>query len=109
MKSSRSSAELARTPDPSFAGGQPKLVNGKVGSRYGFNREALLEVRIARSRSGYENRRGLVNREGEVGRVSGFCIERALRKHARLSVVGLAAISVNRLVFARAVLADAVS
>jgi hypothetical protein len=53
----------------------------------------LFEVRIARARSGYENCRGLVTREGEVGRVSGFCIERALRKHARLSVVGLAAIS----------------
>jgi hypothetical protein len=53
----------------------------------------LFEVRIARARSGYENCRGLVTREGEVGRVSWFCIERALRKHARLSVVGLAAIS----------------
>src|SRR5882724_10567489 len=53
----------------------------------------LFEARIARSCSGYENSRGLVTREGEVGRVSGFCIERALCKHARLSVVGLAAIS----------------
>jgi hypothetical protein len=51
----------------------------------------LFEARIARARSGYENCRGLVTREGEVGPVSGFCIERALRKHARLSVVGLAA------------------
>ena len=53
----------------------------------------FFEVRIARTRSGYENCRGLVTREGEVGRVGGFCIERALCKHARLSVVGLAAIS----------------
>jgi hypothetical protein len=30
----------------------------------------LLKVRIARSRSGDENRRGLVAREGQVGRVS---------------------------------------
>src|SRR6202043_634840 len=51
------------------------------------------EMRIARSRSGYENRRGLVARESEVGRVGGFCIERALRKHARPSLIGLAAIS----------------
>src|SRR5882724_7544856 len=53
----------------------------------------LFQVRIARTRSGYENCRGLVTCEGEVGRVSGFCIERALRQHTRLSVVGLAAIS----------------
>ena len=53
----------------------------------------LFEVRIARTRSGYENCRGLITCEGEVGRVSGFCIERALRKHARLSIVGLAPIS----------------
>jgi hypothetical protein len=51
------------------------------------------ELRIARSGSGYENCRGLITREGEVGRVSGLCIECALRKRARLSVVGLAAIS----------------
>jgi hypothetical protein len=59
----------------------------------------LFEVRIARTRSGYENCRGFVTREGEVGRVSGFCIERALRKHARPSVIGLAAIS--KMPFAR--------
>ena len=52
----------------------------------------LFEARIARSGSGYENCRGLISRESEVGRVSRFCIERALRKYARLSVVGLAAI-----------------
>src|SRR5258708_22814054 len=53
----------------------------------------LFEVSIARSHCGYENCRGLVTRESEVGRVGGFCIERALRKHARLGVVGLSAIS----------------
>jgi len=51
------------------------------------------KVRIARTRSGYENCSGLVAREGEVGRISRFCIERALREHARMSVVGLASIS----------------
>ena len=59
----------------------------------------LFEARIARSRSGYENSRGLVTREGEVRRVSGFCIERALCKHARIGIVGLAAIS--KMPFAR--------
>jgi len=53
----------------------------------------LFEVRIARSGSGYENCCGLIICEREVGRVRRFCIERALRKHARLSLVGLAAIS----------------
>ena len=53
----------------------------------------LFEVRIARSRSGYEDSRRLITREGEVGRVSGFRIERALRKHVRLGVIGFAAVS----------------
>ena len=53
----------------------------------------LFEVRIARTRSGYENCRGLITGEGEVGRVGRFCIEGALRKHARPGIVGLAAIS----------------
>src|SRR5208283_3220325 len=53
----------------------------------------LFELRIARSGSGYENRRGLVTCKGEVGRVSGLCIECALRKDARLSVVGLFAVA----------------
>lgn len=58
-----------------------------------MGRPIFFEVRIARARSGYENCRGLITCEGEVARVSGFCVERALRKHARLCVVGLAAIS----------------
>src|ERR1700719_2423355 len=53
----------------------------------------FFEARIARSRSGYENCRGLIPREGEVGHVSRLCIERALRKHARIGIIGLAAIS----------------
>src|SRR5580704_2453847 len=53
----------------------------------------LFEVRIARTCSGYENRRRVVTREGEVRRVGRFCIERALCKDARLSIVSLAAIS----------------
>src|SRR5271168_5197283 len=56
-------------------------------------RAILFEMRIARTRSSYEYCRGQVTREGEVGGVSGFCVERALRQHACLSVVGLAAIS----------------
>src|SRR5450631_2088985 len=46
-------------------------------------------VRIARAFSGNENRSGLITSEREVGRISRFCIERALREHARMSVVGL--------------------
>ena len=57
------------------------------------------KVRIARTRSGYENCRGLITCEGEVGRVSRFCIERALREHARMSVVCLA--SISKVPFAR--------
>src|SRR5271156_2392362 len=56
-------------------------------------RAIFFEVRIARTRSGDENCRGLVTRKGEVGRVGGFGVERALRKHARLSVVGLFAVA----------------
>jgi hypothetical protein len=63
----------------------------------------VFEVRVAGSRSAYEDCRGLVAREGEVRRVGGFCIERALRKHVRLSIVGLAAIpKVDRLKRAKA-------
>jgi hypothetical protein len=57
------------------------------------------KVRIARTRSGYENCGGVVTREGEVGRISRFCIERALREHARMSIVGLA--SISKVPFAR--------
>jgi hypothetical protein len=53
----------------------------------------LFELCIARSRSAYENCRRLVTREGEVGRLGGFGVERALRKQARMSVVGLFAVA----------------
>ena len=68
-------------------------------SRMGCGILLVHKVRIARARSGYENCSGLVTREGEVGRVSRFCIERALREHARMSVVGLA--SISKVPFAR--------
>ena len=67
--------------------------DGCISIRLTDLRAILFEVSIARTRPGYEDCRGLITREGEVGRVSGFGIERALHKHAGMSVVGLFAIS----------------
>jgi hypothetical protein len=58
-----------------------------------MRRAILFDVRIARSHSAYENRRRLITCEGEVGRVGGFGVERALCKQARMSVVGLFAVA----------------
>ena len=77
--------------DGPTADGQSSACRQYFQSRMGW--AVLFEVRIARTRSGYENCRGLVTCEGEVGCVRGLCIERALRQHTRLIVVGLAAIS----------------
>jgi hypothetical protein len=89
---------LRRTLPP-HARASEELCSPAISSAFGWYFQSrmgwaiLCEVRIARSCSGYENCRGLITCEGEVGRVSGLCIERTLRKHARLSVVGFATIS----------------
>src|SRR5580692_11139115 len=51
------------------------------------------KMSIARAHSRYEDFRGLITGEGEVGRIGRLRIEGPLRQQARMSVVGRAAVS----------------